>query len=298
MIDFTTARTLLADRDEFDCACPECGPGCKSPANRVRKVLRLWPIADGIIGYHCCRCPVEQSGYVRDGHAPALTAEQRQAIARHRREAQRRAEAKAESKREFVRKLWGESRDSADSAWVESYLGGRGLRLPADTYWRKRTLRYHPACPFRDDPPGPALLGAFTTYPLTIPRDPYEDPEVEAIHRIRGRGHDNKAMLGPVAGKAVQYGSWETASRAVLSVCEGVEDMIALVAKGVFPIWAMGSAGAIASLPPLPYPSKLVVFADNDETGLNAARCAARRWAEAGTPARIRYRSSGDYADG
>jgi hypothetical protein len=44
--------------------CPLCGPLCRSPHNRVRKVLRIWNEADDFITYRCARCG--EKGGVRD----------------------------------------------------------------------------------------------------------------------------------------------------------------------------------------------------------------------------------------
>ena len=48
MVYFTAAfeyqqlSAALAGRDQVDIACPLCGPTRRAPANRTRKVLRLW----------------------------------------------------------------------------------------------------------------------------------------------------------------------------------------------------------------------------------------------------------------
>ena len=36
-----------------DIACPLCGPDRRSPANRVRKVLRVWYVSPDFISYAC-----------------------------------------------------------------------------------------------------------------------------------------------------------------------------------------------------------------------------------------------------
>jgi Toprim domain len=192
---------------------------------------------------------------------------------------------------------------------------------------------------------------------VNIPDDPFLDPSVQAIHRIRGRGHENKKMLGPVKGCAVMISPWWHVHE-TLHVCEGVETALALYGEGFGksprrsgaseqsppnfgadgegakvdrrtsadhdpdawqfdngvefpspgksigchrPVWALGSAGAIATFPVIHRVRKLVVWADNDPsgTGLAAARECARRWTAAGKRVDIRRprQEGADYAD-
>jgi hypothetical protein len=139
--------------------------------------------------------------------------------------------------------------------------------------------------------------------------DPFYDPPPQAIHRIRGRGHDNKAMLGPVKGCAVMISPWWHVKKGgVLNVTEGVETALALYNEGVTldriedpvrPIWAMGSAGAIERMPIVNRVRRINIWADNDASGrgLEAARVAAGRWIYEGHEAVIgRPASGGDYA--
>ena len=199
-------------------------------------------------------------------------------------------------------RIWRESLDSKGT-WVEAYLSERGLRLPENPEVRCRTLRYHPSC-FDG---GPALVLAFTPIEQDVPDDPFLDPPPVAIHRIRGRGHDNKKMLGPVKGCAVmispRWHVWET-----LHVCEGVETALALWNDGAddpekcrCPIWALGSAGAIADLPVILHVRHLVIWADNDKSGcgLDAAKRAAIRWCQTGRRVVIRNpnKEGSDYGD-
>jgi DNA primase len=54
------------------------------------------------------------------------------------------------------------------------------------------------------------------------------------------------------------------------------------------PVWACVDAGNLAAFSVLAAIESLVIFADNDQAGLKAARTCARRWAEAGREVRIR----------
>jgi hypothetical protein len=40
----------------FDLPCPECGPRCRAPSNRARKVLRIWRQERDFATYSCARC--------------------------------------------------------------------------------------------------------------------------------------------------------------------------------------------------------------------------------------------------
>ncbi len=82
---------------------------------------------------------------------------------------------------------------------------------------------------------------------------------------------------------------------------EGLETALAVRATGWRPIWALGTAGAIETFPPLAGVEALTIFADNDESGrgIAAARTCAERWADAGVEVFIRMpRTIGaDWAD-
>ena len=46
-----------------DVPCPECGPGRKSPHNRIRRVFRIWDDGEAFISFHCERCQI--SGWAK-----------------------------------------------------------------------------------------------------------------------------------------------------------------------------------------------------------------------------------------
>jgi hypothetical protein len=146
------------------------------------------------------------------------------------------------------------------------------------------------------------LIAAFTPILSDIPDDPFHDPPIEAIHRIRGKGAGNKFMLGSPKAKAIEFGEWqEVSSGGLLHVCEGVETALALLVRGVRPIWALGSAGEMENLPVLSYARRLVVWADNDKSGrgLEAAKQLATRWRTAGKAAVIHIKAEvgADYGE-
>ena len=87
-----------------------------------------------------------------------------------------------------------------------------------------RTIFARAACAFPPIPRSCCARCAFIALPVGRERtcvccrlhaDPdrgarrsFPDPPPIAIHRIRGRGHDNKKMLGPVKGCAVMISPW------------------------------------------------------------------------------------------
>ena len=188
-----------------------------------------------------------------------------------------------------VTALWLEAGPPKGS-WVEEYLAGRGLQLPRDS----SMIRCHPACKFPDRQVMPAMLVAWTSWDELVVGE-REAPI--ALHRIRGRGHGNKAMLGPVKHAAMML----TAPYLVddrLVVCEGVETGIALVRRGRLPVWALGSAGAFARFPIIERVRHLTICADADPTGLAAAQALAEKYRARGRRVTIRLpQRGGDFAD-
>lgn len=206
--------------------------------------------------------------------------------------------------------IWSESVDPRNT-WAEEYLAKRGIGLSADSETLLRSLRFHPCCAWKDVLGGntayvPALIAAFEPIAIEVPGDPFFDPRPTAIHRIRGRGHEGKRMLGPAGGCAVMISPWWEVQE-TLHVAEGIETALALYGEGRphkdqhRPIWAVGSAGALKALPVIGRVRRLVIWADNDRsgTGVEAARACVRRWSEAGKHVVIRYLNEvgADYAD-
>jgi hypothetical protein len=114
-------------------------------------------------------------------------------------------------------------------------------------------------------------------------------------------------MLGPVKGSCVMISPWWHVWD-TLNVCEGVETALALYNEGAAdlddchrPVWALGSAGAIATLPIVSRVKRLVIWADHDRNGtsLANARHCAHRWQQAGKHVVIRTpeNEGEDYAD-
>ena len=175
--------------------------------------------------------------------------------------------------------LWGEGRDPRGTL-VELYLAARGLALPDEV--AGEALRFHPACPWRDEETGETIR---VPAMLAVMRDVLTD-ELRAIHRTRlGEGGTKlgRRMLGPSGGCAVKLDG-DDAVTGGLVVGEGIETCLAARQLGFAPAWAMGSAGAIGTLPVLPGLEGLTLLAETDDGGANARAIEAcgPRWHQAG----------------
>jgi hypothetical protein len=168
--------------------------------------------------------------------------------------------------------LWNGSVDPRGTS-VERYLKRRGLDLPDDI--AGRLARYHESCP-RGADRLPAMLTAFRL----IATD-----RLVAVHRtfISDDGEKiDRRMLGPVAGAAIKVDDDADVEHG-LTIGEGFETCLAARSLGYRPVWAIGSAGAIAEFPVLPGVDALTILAETDVNGANARAIAtcANRWAAA-----------------
>ncbi|MET4086667.1 toprim domain-containing protein [Bradyrhizobium sp. S3.5.5] len=206
----------------------------------------------------------------------------------------------------YAQKIWRDSIDPRGTL-AEQYLNGRGLGLDDDL--AIRVFRFHARCPFGRDDAGapiyvPALLAAFRPT-----RNDDESRPPQAIHRIglnADGGKISKLMLGAVGGCAVKIDPDDMVEGG-LGICEGIETGLAIRATGWRPLWALGSAGAMAKLVPIPGVECLTIFADNDAAdpktgkrpGQDAAWQCAQAWQAAGCEVIIHMRDvlGRDFAD-
>lgn len=184
--------------------------------------------------------------------------------------------------------LWAEGR-APDASLVARYLAMRGLPNVLQHPALRPAVRFHPACPYEQQKT-PAMLALLTAIsdarPMAVRRTALAG---DGQRRLDGQGAKlpHKA-LGPCAGAVVRISGPDMPSGA-LAVCEGLETGLSLLAAGVSPLWACLSAGTMRALPVLPSVSRLLIFADHDPPGLDAARTLARRWAAAGLHSLVRY---------
>jgi phage/plasmid primase-like uncharacterized protein len=105
-----------------------------------------------------------------------------------------------------------------------------------------------------------------------------------------------KMTLGPVRGAAVRL--HQAGDRLVIG--EGIESALAAAVLLRMPAWAAVSAGNLRDSLALPASVReVVIAADHDTPGLEAAQAAARRWKAEGRAVRIAkpQREGADFAD-
>ncbi len=110
-----------------------------------------------------------------------------------------------------------------------------------------------------------------------------------------------KAMLGRAGNAAIKLIDDAEVTHG-LGVSEGAETALVTMSRFRWrPIWALGSAGAIARFPVLEGIECLTIFADQDANGVGvkAARTCAARWHDAGRVVAIRvpHMTDHDWAD-
>jgi putative DNA primase/helicase len=180
--------------------------------------------------------------------------------------------------------IWQEAQPIA-ATLACTYLAVRKC-APLASHSCPSDLRFHPTCPFAGQT-APALVAltrdAVTAEPRGIHRTALSDNGFSK--RQMPDGLKPKMILGSALGAAVQLHSAGTC----LGIAEGVET--ALSARKIFnvPTWAAMSAPGVRSFPLIQGISRLVVFADNDDAGLSAARACGLRYSRAGIDVEIRY---------
>ena len=181
-----------------DVACPLCGPSRRDPANRKRRVLRIWQGTPGLASYHCARCG--EHGWARGDNDQVI------AVLRSRgmREqtgfrtlpqlAHRRAVDLDDIKRTEAALVIWHSAKSAQGTLLETYLGSRGIHLTLPD-----ALRFHAGLKHPSGGIWPAMVALVTNGADGTPL---------AIHRTflarDGGGKapvdPQKMMLGPCRG--------------------------------------------------------------------------------------------------
>jgi DNA-directed RNA polymerase subunit RPC12/RpoP len=181
-----------------DIACPQCGSERRSPANRARKVLRVWYVSPDFVSYACARCG--ETGYVRERSGRKFDATAYASVRAELEEHNRSATAARLSK---ALALW-RSRQPLCGSIAETYLRGpRGYRGPLPP-----TLGFLPA---GGEYP-PAMIAAFG-----IPDEPepgvivLPERKIKGVHLTRlaadgsdrDRGDKAKIMIGFSKGQPI-----------------------------------------------------------------------------------------------
>jgi len=162
--------------------------------------------------------------------------------------------------------IWHQSVPAAGTL-VETYLRSRGITLPPPL-----TLSFHPSLLHNPtDTYWPAMVALVTREKVIL-----------GIHRTYlardGSGKADvkpkKMMLGPISGGAVRL------APAAESICitEGIEDALSVMQVTGRVAWASGSATGMKNLLLPDIVREVIICADNDPAGENAADKASARW--------------------
>jgi putative DNA primase/helicase len=177
----------------------------------------------------------------------------------------------SERAQEFARVLWHRTLPASGSP-VQAYLTARGITAPIPVSLRFLCLRHSPT-----GGTWPCMVAAVARWPGS---------KIVAVHRTYLSGSQKapvdpcRMTLGPVAGGAVRLAP----ASEVMGVAEGIETALSAMQVSGIPVWAALSAGGIERLilPALPQARTLIIFADHDPRGLEAAQKAAARWRDEG----------------
>ena len=190
-----------------------------------------------------------------------------------------------------AQRLWSHSRPIGDTQ-AQHYLRARSL--PADPM---PSLRFHPALRYRDGQRTrtfPALIAAVTDNQGTIHgvqrtwldrRQPIKAP-VPSPRKALGRLYNHAVRLTPhLPGAALIVG-------------EGIETVLSLtLVMPTVPSAAALSAGHLAAFTPPHHASHLIIAADNDEEGQNAANRLHHRTLLLRIPATVILPQHNDFND-
>ncbi|MEC5292108.1 MULTISPECIES: DUF7146 domain-containing protein [unclassified Aurantimonas] len=193
------------------------------------------------------------------------------------------AASQGQSRIESALKIWEQSTPASGTV-VQTYLAGRGCGLLTPVPVEE--VRFHPRCPFGSGTQVPAMIALMrdilTGIPTGIHRTALQDDGKGK--RDLGTG-TSKRMMGVAKRAAVQLQPISTA----LGISEGIETALSAAQIFGMPVWAVLSAGGMATFPVIPGLQRLVVFADHDDAGLAAAEACATRYSAAGVGGEIRH---------
>jgi putative DNA primase/helicase len=266
-ISYTALANLTGRIGLRDVPCPLCGPGRREPANRKRKVLRVWHKEPGFATYMCARCGA--TGFAHDETKPrrssvAAEAKAPSTIAPPEIEA---ASDDVNERFERAKRLWRKSVPLSGTLGHRYFTEHRKLNELGDL---SHALRWHQ---------GINAVIAKMTDAVTN--------KATGIHRTfldeRGIKIDRK-MLGKQGTIRLSPDDEVTMG---LGIVEGVEDGLSVLQNGWRPVWVATSAGAISRFPVLNGIECLTVFADSDAAGMNTAQSCVDRWIDAGREAEI-----------
>jgi hypothetical protein len=171
-----------------------------------------------------------------------------------------------------AQRLWSEGVDPRGTL-AEKYLHEvRRLTLPNEL--AGTALRFHAACPWRDENTGKTIYAPA----LVAPFRSIEGDEITAVHRIALNSDGTKIgrrMLGIVSRAAIKL---DQIIGDTLAIGEGIETCMAARELGHAPAWALGSVGAISFFPLLDNVKRLVILGEAGEASRHAIEICCARW--------------------
>jgi putative DNA primase/helicase len=268
------ARLLGGEACGQQVVCPGPNHGPKDRSLSIRLSARA---SDGFIVFsHCgddfrdCRDHVRE----RLGLTPAPRRRDPPLRAAAHRAAIEDAAAKAAGTRQALA-LWPEGVYPRGTV-VERYLTGRGLELGEDV--AGDVLRWHP----RIGAMLALLRNVLTGEPQASSRT-FLDREGKKLGR---------KFLGPALGAAVMLDPFDFVTTG-LHVGEGVETCMAARQFNLRPVWALGSAAAVAAFPILGGVECLTLLKEADDASAQACAACAARWHAAGREVFINWPTIG-----
>ncbi len=245
-----------------DLACPECGPGRRSPVNRKRRVLRVWLEPDHA-RWNCARCGMH-GGARRHSVSSPLPAAPR--LSKTTGDIDEVAKAR---RIKIAMRLWDEAMPLPDTSDEGYFAEQRGLEIDrlGDL---SHALRWHA---------GERMIVALMRDTVTC--DPC------GVHRTFLNDDGSKRERRMLGRQGVIHLSPDDAVSTGLGICEGIEDGLAVLLDGWSPVWAATSAGAIKNFPVVPGIECLTIHADPDNVGMQAAWECAARWLQAGRETKV-----------
>jgi putative DNA primase/helicase len=166
----------------------------------------------------------------------------------------------------FIRSILNESRPAANTV-VKTYLESRGIKILSPVLRLAERLRHVPS-----DSWFPAMVAPIVDV----------HGQLVGLHRTflaldgssKAAVKPTKMMLGRCSGGSVRLAD----ASPEFGVSEGIESGLAAMQETGIPIWAALSTSGLRALVLPKSIKKVIIFADADEKGLEAARSAAARW--------------------
>ena len=217
--------------------CPMCSP-TRKPANRRKRVLKIWFLDPGFATYSCAHCL--EHGFARDDTAAARIDPVR--LERVKREAAKRARDATAERRGKARRMWRASQEATGTP-VDFYMRSvRGITVPLPA-----TVRFLP--PFKPSH-HPAMIVA---YGMADEPQPgimaIAEAKITAVHLVllkadgSGKADVEKPKLTIASPAGMPMVLAPLNDLLALGICEGAEDALSVFQATGLGAWACGGAG-------------------------------------------------------